>query len=177
EGYKNILMNPNFFKAFGYGYPKVKAHILDVLLQMIVKNDAGMVSVASQILREPSLSWREWIKDTEFLKEALQKIKMPAGLEAYRELNHTIHYLQGQEYKPEAGHYHQKINWDILLGTTDSSSVAVKTTKGTFRIKLHPKRAPFSVSNFLKLTADNYFPKKVFHRVEPNFVIQTGCPR
>ena len=177
EAYKTILTNPNFFKAFGYGYPKVKAHILDVLLQMVVKNDAGVVSVASQILREPSLSWREWIKDTEFLTETLAKIKMPDGLEAYRELDHTIHYLQGKEFIPNSKNYHQKINWDVLLSTTDSSAVAVKTNKGTFRIKLHPKRAPHSVYNFLKLTQEGYFSKKIFHRVEPNFVIQTGCPR
>ena len=177
EGYKHILTSPNFFRAFGYGYPKIKAHILDILASKIVKNDPGSTTVAAQILREPSLGWKEWIKDTEFLKEALRKIKMPEGLEDYRELDHTIHYLEGKKYKPALSENHQAVNFDILLTATDSSAVAVKTTKGTFRIRLHPRRAPFSVSNFLQLMEKKYFNQKIFHRVEPNFVAQTGCPR
>lgn len=177
EGYKHILLSPHFFKAFGYGYPKIKANILDILASKIVKNEPGSITVAAQILREPTLGWKEWIKDTEFLKEALRKIKMPEGLEDYRELDHTIHYLEGKPYKPVLAQYHQAINWEVLMTATDSSAVAVKTTKGTFRIRLHPRRAPFSVSNFLQLMQKNYFNQKIFHRVEPNFVIQTGCPR
>jgi cyclophilin family peptidyl-prolyl cis-trans isomerase len=73
--------------------------------------------------------------------------------------------------------YHKPIDWAVLLSSTDSTSVAVKTTKGTFRIRLHPKRAPFSVSNFLTLVEKKYFHQKIIHRVEPNFVTQTGCPR
>lgn len=177
EAYKTILTSPSFFKAFGYGYPKIKAYILDILAGIIQKGDPASTSVAALILREPSLGWREWIKDTEFLTESLKNIKVPEGLEAYVELDKTIHYLQNKEYKPGKSLYHKPIDWTVLLSSTDSSSVAVKTTKGTFRIRLHPKRAPFSVSNFLTLVEKKYFHQKIIHRVEPNFVTQTGCPR
>ncbi|MFZ1705661.1 MAG: peptidylprolyl isomerase [Saprospiraceae bacterium] len=177
EGYKNILTSPNFFKAFGYGYPKIKAQILESLVSILQKNDEGTTSIVAQILREPSLSWREWIKDTDFLKEALSKIKLPSGMEAYRELDKTIQYLQSKEYVTLKSANHKPIQWDIINSCTDSSAVAVKTTKGTFRIRLFAQRAPYSVSNFLQLVQNNYFNQKIIHRLEPNFVIQTGCPR
>ncbi|MBK7524500.1 MAG: peptidylprolyl isomerase [Saprospiraceae bacterium] len=177
EGYKNILTSPNFFKAFGYGYPKIKAQILESLAAMILKNDVGTLAVAAQILREPSLGWREWIKDPGFLKEALKKIKLPEGIEAYNELDETLHFLEGKDYVRKPVEKHQPVFWELLNNTTDSSSVAVKTNKGTFRIRLHKNLAPYAVSNLLNLIEKKYYQQKIIHRVEPNFVIQTGCPR
>ena len=37
--------------------------------------------------------------------------------------------------------------------------------------------APGSVVNFLKLLDSNYYDKRYFHRMVPNFVVQGGCPR
>jgi cyclophilin family peptidyl-prolyl cis-trans isomerase len=177
EAYKNILTSPNFFKAFGYGYPKIKAQILESIVAMISKNDIGTLTAAAGILREPGLGWREWIKDPGFLRDALSKIKLPQGIEAYNEINETLHFLEGKEYFRKPVEKHQPVFWDLLNNTTDSSSVAVKTNKGTFRIRLHKDLAPYSVSNFLNLIEKKYFNQKIIHRVEPNFVIQTGCPR
>jgi cyclophilin family peptidyl-prolyl cis-trans isomerase len=42
---------------------------------------------------------------------------------------------------------------------------------------LYPERAPESVTSFLQLAGSGYYNGKAFHRVVPNFVIQTGCPR
>ncbi|MDP4174626.1 MAG: peptidylprolyl isomerase [Bacteroidota bacterium] len=52
----------------------------------------------------------------------------------------------------------------------------VTTNKGTFQIKFHPEYAPISVGNFCKLAQSGFFDKVIFHRVVPDFVIQTGDP-
>ncbi|MBL7831964.1 MAG: peptidylprolyl isomerase, partial [Saprospiraceae bacterium] len=44
-------------------------------------------------------------------------------------------------------------------------------------IELLPEQAPASVSNFIQLAQSGFFNNKYFHRVVPNFVIQSGCPR
>jgi cyclophilin family peptidyl-prolyl cis-trans isomerase len=45
------------------------------------------------------------------------------------------------------------------------------------RVKLYKNRAPGTVINFVDLVNKKFYNGKVFHRVVPNFVIQTGCPR
>ncbi len=58
----------------------------------------------------------------------------------------------------------------------DDVFVEVKTNKGVFSMQLYKDKAPGTVVNFVKLVKDNYYDGKFFHRVVPNFVIQTGCP-
>ncbi len=41
---------------------------------------------------------------------------------------------------------------------------------------LDPRIAPLSVNNFIVLARTGYYDKLNFHRVEPGFVIQGGCP-
>jgi cyclophilin family peptidyl-prolyl cis-trans isomerase/NADPH-dependent ferric siderophore reductase len=53
----------------------------------------------------------------------------------------------------------------------------VKTERGVIEIELTPAAAPRTVENFLRLAKSGYFDGLAFHRVVPNFVIQTGCPR
>lgn len=48
------------------------------------------------------------------------------------------------------------------------------TNVGNFTIKFLPEYAPISVGNFVYLAKQNYFNHVYFHRVVPNFVIQTG---
>ena len=44
-------------------------------------------------------------------------------------------------------------------------------------LELFPERAPATVSSFIDLINKGFYNQKYFHRVVPNFVIQTGCPR
>ena len=44
-------------------------------------------------------------------------------------------------------------------------------------IDLMPDLAPGTVVNFVRLVKNGFYKNKAFHRVVPNFVIQTGCPR
>jgi cyclophilin family peptidyl-prolyl cis-trans isomerase len=55
--------------------------------------------------------------------------------------------------------------------------VKIETTKGAIVLALLVEEAPGSVANFVELVSRKYFNDKFFHRVVPNFVIQTGCNR
>ncbi len=53
----------------------------------------------------------------------------------------------------------------------------IVTNKGTIRLKLHPEKTPKTVANFEKLAGDGFYDGLIFHRVIPDFMIQTGCPQ
>lgn len=52
----------------------------------------------------------------------------------------------------------------------------IKTTKGDIKIRLFPDKTPKAVENFTSLANDNYYDGIIFHRVIPDFMIQTGDP-
>lgn len=51
------------------------------------------------------------------------------------------------------------------------------TDMGDVAIALHPKLAPLTVANFVRLARKGYYDKVKFHRVVPGFVAQAGDPR
>ena len=51
------------------------------------------------------------------------------------------------------------------------------TNMGDFKIELFMKEAPLTVGNFVKLVDKGFYNGLIFHRVIPNFMIQTGCPQ
>jgi cyclophilin family peptidyl-prolyl cis-trans isomerase len=53
----------------------------------------------------------------------------------------------------------------------------VKTSEGTFTVKLLAKRSPGTVNNFVVLARWGFFDGLTFHRVVPGFVIQGGDPK
>ncbi|MBI2263606.1 MAG: peptidylprolyl isomerase [Armatimonadetes bacterium] len=58
----------------------------------------------------------------------------------------------------------------------DKVVITLKTTRGTFKIRLHPEDAPVSCDNFVKLTESGFYNGTIFHRVIPGFVAQGGDP-
>lgn len=58
----------------------------------------------------------------------------------------------------------------VLAGT----KVLVETSEGNFTIELNDEKAPKTVANFLKYTADGFFDNTVFHRVIKGFMVQGG---
>ena len=53
----------------------------------------------------------------------------------------------------------------------------IKTNRGDIRIELYGDKAPKTVANFEKLTKDGFYDGLKFHRVIPDFMVQTGCPQ
>ena len=52
----------------------------------------------------------------------------------------------------------------------------IETNKGVIMIRLFRKQAPRTVAHFMELVQSGFYNGLIFHRVEPGFVIQGGCP-
>ena len=53
----------------------------------------------------------------------------------------------------------------------------IETSRGTIRVELFEENVPKTVANFEKLVRDGFYDGLKFHRVIPDFMIQTGCPQ
>ena len=55
-------------------------------------------------------------------------------------------------------------------------TATIETNKGTIKFMLNEDLAPITTGNFIELAQSKFYDGLKFHRVEPNFVIQGGCP-
>ncbi len=53
----------------------------------------------------------------------------------------------------------------------------IQTNKGTIKLDLYDDKAPKTVENFETLAKKGFYDGLKFHRVIPDFMIQTGCPQ
>ena len=56
------------------------------------------------------------------------------------------------------------------------SSATVTTNVGPIDVELYDDDAPKTVANFVKLSQDGFYDGVIFHRVIPDFMIQSGDP-
>jgi cyclophilin family peptidyl-prolyl cis-trans isomerase len=65
---------------------------------------------------------------------------------------------------------------EMTIDTDTIYRVTITTERGAIVADLDPKLAPVTVNNFVSLARDGFYDGLTFHRVEPGFVIQGGCP-
>ncbi|MCC6221068.1 MAG: peptidylprolyl isomerase [Deltaproteobacteria bacterium] len=72
----------------------------------------------------------------------------------------------------------------IAIGVTKMAAfadsniqVTIETTKGAIKGELFGDKVPRTVANFVNLAQRGYYDEITFHRVIPNFMIQTGDPK
>ena len=172
-----ILRTPYFLQSVSRNPQRAKEVIADYLKEAIMSKDASMIAIASEILRDESLKMELYFEDLTPLEEALSSLSLPDELDTYNELKHTISYFQGNDsFVPEKSNNLHGIDWTLVDLITDSTVVEVITNKGIITLKLYQHHSPGTVSNFIKLIKKNFYNGKFFHRVVPNFVVQTGCP-
>lgn len=58
----------------------------------------------------------------------------------------------------------------------DRTNVRIETTLGNIDVQLFAKEAPKTVNNFVTLAKKGFYDGIIFHRVIPDFMIQTGDP-
>ncbi len=61
--------------------------------------------------------------------------------------------------------------------TTVDPVVELETSKGKIKIQVLLNDAPITAGNFLDLVGREFYNGLTFHRYEPGFVIQGGCPK
>jgi cyclophilin family peptidyl-prolyl cis-trans isomerase len=65
---------------------------------------------------------------------------------------------------------------DMTIDPTATYRVTIATEKGNIVGELDASIAPLTVNNFVHLATSGFYDGLTFHRVEPGFVIQGGCP-
>ncbi len=55
-----------------------------------------------------------------------------------------------------------------------SNTVVLETTLGTIKVEVDPVKAPITAKNFLDYVDAGFYNGVIFHRVIPDFMIQTG---
>ncbi len=61
--------------------------------------------------------------------------------------------------------------------TTSDPVVVLDTTKGTIKVRIYKDEVPKTAGNFLDLVKRGFYNGLTFHRYEPGFCIQGGCPK
>ncbi|MBK6363793.1 MAG: peptidylprolyl isomerase [Saprospiraceae bacterium] len=95
------------------------------------------------------------------------------------EKNPSFRYLTSGRYIVKLTAFKKKkkstFSKEILFVAPSDCLIEVKTSKGSFLIKLH-EETPLHNENFLKLIQQEFYTGTIFHRVINGFMIQGGDP-
>ncbi|MBU1102036.1 peptidylprolyl isomerase, partial [Patescibacteria group bacterium] len=59
----------------------------------------------------------------------------------------------------------------------ENKIAVIETDRGNIKLELYAKDAPKTVANFVDLISKKFYDGLKFHRVVPDFVIQSGDPK
>jgi cyclophilin family peptidyl-prolyl cis-trans isomerase/HEAT repeat protein len=171
----SALVAINYRKNFD---PSLKKRFADLYIKAIQRGDVAVTGIVAGALADSALAYRDVITDRSFLAEAKQKLSLPKDREALESLELAIAYFEGTKTPSDVeNNFNHPIDWKLAKTIPRSQKAIIKTTKGDIIIRLFVEEAPGTVANFVKLVKEHYYDNKIFHRVAPNFVIQTGCNR
>ncbi len=77
-------------------------------------------------------------------------------------------------WKPYGGALTSEV---VLLTIAPRKQVEIDTDDGVMTIELFYDDAPETVENFLDLAKSGFYTGRSFHRLEPGYLVQGGCPR
>ncbi len=147
-----------------------KSPLLNFLKARMQAADPGEVYFIAQLIKE-----KNWQEDTEWsnaMQDAWQKMKNPEDIEAML----ILAELLGKP-KPTGKPFIGMELWNTLAPDTVEWTVDVTTEKGTMTLSLLPHKSPLTCLQFVEYCNTGFYDNLAFHRVVPNFVIQTGCTR
>jgi cyclophilin family peptidyl-prolyl cis-trans isomerase/HEAT repeat protein len=177
ESIYGLLKSEHFIKTFKTAHVRRRKEVGDIIIKLLDNGDSGVSAVIADMIIDPETSLSGIISEIQYLQKAKDALTLPREIETYNKLQEAISILLQEEFTPKKVEYNNPIDWAVIEGVTDSSMWTIKTSKGDISFNPYPGSAPGSVANFKKLADSNFYDKKIFHRVVPNFVVQAGCPR
>lgn len=151
---------------------------IDIFKYIIADGDQGSIIPVCDALRDTTRGFKKQVTDYSFLEQAKSKLSLPRDYETYVPLERTLNYFKGlPPPAPLKNEYNHPIDWTVAASIAKDQHVIIETSKGDIVMRLFIDEAPGSVVNFVNLVTSGYFNGRFFHRVVPNFVIQTGCNR
>lgn len=163
----------NQLQRFG-GTADLKLTLMNRLLN---QRDSGLLAYAGVMMRDEKMGYSKLYKDFLLIENTMSQLTIPQELEAWIELNNALSFLTGNEPLPQPEIQRQPINWELIESLGQQPEVLINSSKGQFKMLLLHEDAPATVSYFMELVENGYFDGKAFHRMVPNFVVQTGCSR
>jgi cyclophilin family peptidyl-prolyl cis-trans isomerase/HEAT repeat protein len=171
----SALVGINYLRNFDKSLKPAFATIYE---KAIAQGDPAVIGIISAALADSTLDYKPVITDFNFLKEARSRLELPKDYESIVPLESAIDYFEGRTSPIRLeNEFNHPIDWGLVKKIPRDQKADIKTSKGDITIHLFIEEAPGSVANFVSLALKNYYDGKSFHRVAPNFVIQSGCPR
>jgi len=170
-----ILTSNDFEKVFATSPRYARLKMLEIVKKIVEDADVGALYEISPALGDPKLG--RLMDSTTFIQNAIDQLVLPRDVETYEVLHSVIDRLNDTTTVSRYIPSHLPIRWDLLESINPKTEFVVKTGKGLFSIRPYLSRAPESVANFTRLVEEDFYDGKIFHRVVPNFVAQTGCTR
>jgi cyclophilin family peptidyl-prolyl cis-trans isomerase len=177
EALSHIANYPQFERWFGLGYRKVKRDLAAFFQDAINSHDVGMMYVSAEVLSKKELDFMSVVDSTDFLEKALTSLSLPKDIETYNAINNVLNVFKGLPIVSKTPDYNNPIDWDFINEINQETRAVIVTEKGNVTMRFFTDKAPGSVINFIKLAKTGFYDGKRIHRVVPNFVVQSGCPR
>ena len=143
------------------------------LYETLQSNHDAVVSLTAIACRDEAFAD---LITVQMLTNRQNELELPRQSEAYLELEKTIRFYTGKEGSLPTMKYNHAIDISRLEELDSLKGFLVQTTKGDFFMMVFPDQAPGTVQTIKDLVDRGYYNNKLFHRVVPNFVAQTGCP-
>ncbi len=144
----------------------------------IEQGDPAVAGIVSEALSDPALGYKGVIVDFAFLREAKRKLHLPKDIESLQPLENAIAYFEGKKKPPPLKNaFNHPVDWKLAATIGKDQRVLVRTSRGDIVLRLLVEEAPGSVVNFVNLINAKYYDGIAYHRMVPNFVVQTGCRR
>ncbi|HUR31290.1 MAG TPA: peptidylprolyl isomerase [Saprospiraceae bacterium] len=169
----------NFDTYFAGEGHLIRSQIGGYLANAMRSGDPGVLAIIATGITDPKTGLKDVMRDRKSdLRKAMSNLKLPAEMETYLELAKALkEYNEDTPPFPEDKKSVKAMDWTILDKWKKGSKINIVTSKGDIQLELFTDRAPATVANFIQLAEQNFYSAKPFHRVVPNFVIQSGCPR
>lgn len=170
---------PNYEKELRLSKARVTTEINLLLKRCIDEGDPAMQALVASFLVNEEMNFKDVFLESQFLKEAQNKLSLPGNIETYILLQKAINFFEGRPKAPVSVRSTTvtDIDWPLLRALKNKRQITIKTSKGNIKLELFPEIAPATVTQFVHLAKASYYDNKPFHRVVPNFVVQGGCSR
>jgi cyclophilin family peptidyl-prolyl cis-trans isomerase len=154
---------------------QIRLNYPDSLRTALLKTrDSGVIAVLATHLSAHPRGLTDTLLSS--LATYAQELALPREAETYGLITGLLESV-GHAYKARTPAIPLAIDFKYLAALGDTVVCEIVTNAGTLRCELYPLYAPASVYSFLTLAEAGYYDNKSIHRVVPQFVIQSGCPR
>lgn len=172
-----LLTRNDFYFIFKGSLNPIYPQLGIYLNRQCLNADPGTLAAIAEIFRKSNPVPTKYFNADSMLVVARQKLQLPKDVETYNELSKTISKRSGVAFIPLIPAHNHPILWTEVQALKDTIEAVIVTNKGDLQIQLYTRHAPGSVMNFVRLAKEGFYDNKAFHRVVPNFVVQSGCPR